>query len=342
MFRMLVVIVLLLAPDYGAAQEDLALVDDVQVGRVVVDVRAVDSRGMPIQGLTPDDFLVRVEGDPVPVSSLDWVSGSLARMSPEQLAELPVDHPVRSGAGVGRLIVLYFQRSLVPTRIAGTMRMLQETREFVSRLGENDYVAMVFFQSHLELVQDFTNDKDKILAILNDQIVPYVTQPAPEPGPYPSLAAHFDVEAGLDAPTPEHGLRVTAEALQPIPGSKSMLFVGWGVGVMVGGEVRMRPEYEQARRALADARVSVFSLDVTRADYHSLEGPLIRMALDTGGFYVRTYGNANIAMGAVEKAIAGHYVLAFDKPDLKEGRHRMRIRLKDHEGVVYHREYFND
>jgi VWFA-related protein len=342
MVRTVLIITLSLAPAFGVAQEDLSLVDDVDVTRVVVDVRAVDPKGMPIGGLAPEDFMVRVEGDPVTVSSLDWVSGSAPRLSPEAVAALPDDHPLRSGTGTGRLIVIFFQRSLVPTRIAGTMRMLQETREFVGRLDDNDYVAMVFFQSHLELVQDFTNDKRKILAILDDQIVPYVTQPAAEPGPYPSLAASFDVQAGLDAPTPEHGLRVTAEALKPIPGSKTMLFVGWGVGIMVGGVVKMRPEYEPARQALADARVSVFSLDVTRADYHSLEGPLIRMALDTGGFYVRTYDNANVAMGAVEKAIAGHYVLAFEKPDLPKGRHRMRIRMKNHKGVVYHREYYND
>ncbi|MBD3868669.1 MAG: VWA domain-containing protein [Acidobacteria bacterium] len=341
MIRVFLIIALLLAPA-AAAQEDLSLADDVEVTRVVVDIRAVDPKGVPIGGLIPEDFVVRVEGDPVPVSSLDWVSGSVARLSPEEVAALPDDHPLRSGAGAGRLIVIFFQRSLVPTRIAGTMRMLQETREFVGRLQDNDYVATVFFQSHLELVQDFTNDKQKILAILDDQIVPYRTQPPAEPGPYPSLAAFFDVQAGLDAATPEHGLRVTAEALKEIPGSKSMLFVGWGVGIMVGGVVKMRPEYEPARQALAEARVSVFSLDVTRADYHSLEGPLIRMALDTGGFYVRTYDNANVAMGAVEKAIAGHYVLAFEKPQLPEGRHRMRIRLKNHKGVVYHREYYND
>ena len=342
MVRTLLSTALLMMPAAPVAQENLALTDDVDVRRVVVDVRAVDPWGMPIAGLTKEDFVVRVEGAPVPVSSLDWVSGSAVRLSPEERAVLPADHPLRSGTGTGRLIVVFFQRSLLPTRIAGTMRMLQETREFVERLHDNDYVAMVFFQSHLELVQDFTNDKQKILAILDHQIVPYVTQPAAEPGPYPSLAADFDVQAGLDAATPEQGLRVTAEALKEIPGSKSMLFVGWGVGVMVGGVVKMRPEYEPARQALADARVSVFSLDVTRADYHSLEGPLIRMALDTGGFYVRTYDNANVAMGAVEKAIAGHYVLAFAQPDLRSGRHRMRIRLKDHKGVVYHREYYND
>ena len=50
----------------------------------------------------------------------------------------------------------------------------------------------------------------------------------------------------------------------------------------------------------------------------------------------------DITMGAVEQAIAGHYVLAFEKPQLPEGRHRMRIRLKNHKGVVYHREYYND
>lgn len=39
----------------------------------------------------------------------------------------------------------------------------------------------------------------------------------------------------------------------------------------------------------------VTSLDVTQADYHSLEGPLINMANDTGGMYRSTYINTTQA-----------------------------------------------
>jgi VWFA-related protein len=240
------------------------------------------------------------------------------------------------------LIVLFFQRHTLGSRIVGTMRMLLETREFVSALPEEDHVAVVFFQSHLELVQDFTRDRKLLLGILEDRIVPYVPPVRQTPGPYPSMASYFDVQAGRNAATPEHGLRVTAEALQNLPGSKSMLFLGWGIGIMSGGAVRMRPEYESARRALADAQVTVFSLDVTQANYHSLEGPLIRMANDTGGMYRSTYINTNVAMDAVVKALEGHYLLTFSRPDLPSGRHRMKIRLNDQPGFTYHRVYYND
>lgn len=323
------------------AQTESSLVEEVDVRRIAVDIRVVDPRGTAIRELTAADFTVKVEGEEARIESLDWVRGATASLTAEERDALPPDHPLKTDTG-GRRIVLFFQRDLLPSRIIGTMRVLQEVREFVAGLDADDYVAIVVYQSHLDLYQDFTNDRELLLDILTDCIVPYV-EPAPQiAGDPPSLAAHFDVQAGRDAATPESALRVTAEALAHVEGAKEVLFVGWGVGVMVGGAVQMRPEWGATRRALTDARASVFSLDVTRANYHSLEGPLIRMALDTGGFYVRTFDNANVAMDAVRKAIDGHYLLTFESPDLRPGRHRIKIRLRDRPGVVYHPEYYED
>jgi hypothetical protein len=108
----------------------------------------------------------------------------------------------------------------------------------------------------------------------------------------------------------------------------------------------MRPEYGPARRALLDARVSVFSLDVTRADYHSLEGPLIQLARDTGGYYMKTYDSSYFAMDSVAKIVQGRYELVFEKPDLPPGLHPIRVRLrnrKDHpRSQLFFREYYDN
>jgi VWFA-related protein len=325
---------------FSLAQQRSDLEEELEVGRVIVDVRVLTLEGDPVQDLGPEDFVVKVEGKEMPVEAAEWVDGSalsLEGLSDEQVEALGA----APGHDRGRLIVLFFQRDLYPTRIVGLMRMLDETREFVRTLQPEDMIAIVVYDSHLVLYQDFTTDHDRILEILLDRIVPYVKPERPEPGPFPSLAAHFDHDEAKDAATPEEALLVTAEALEPIPGSKEMLFIGWGMGVMGGGVVQIRPEYGPARRALLDARVTVFSMDVTRADYHSLAGPLIKLARDTGGLYVTTFVNANVAMDTVARAIRGHYVLTFEKPDISPGRHVLKVKLRNKEGVVYYQEYYD-
>ena len=67
--------------------------------------------------------------------------------------------------------------------------------------------------------------------------------------------------------------------------------------------------YGEARRALQAARASVFCLDVTDADSHTLEAGLQMTAEDTGGFFARTHLFTEQAMQRLAGALAGHYVL---------------------------------
>ena len=223
--------------------------------------------------------------------------------------------------------MLFFQRHTFPSRITGMMQMLKRADEFITTLGPDDRVAILTYTSHLKLYADFTNDHEYLRELIQRRIVPYRPPPPPGPGPFPSLAAHFDHEAARNAASPEEALRVTARALTPLRGSKTMLYIGWGMGFMSGGAVQMRSEYPAALRALLDARVTVFPLDVTRADYHSLEGPLIRVARDTGGYYMKTYYSSYFAMDSIASIIMGRYELVFEKPDLPPGKHSITIRL---------------
>jgi hypothetical protein len=72
-------------------------------------------------------------------------------------------------------------------------------------------------------------------------------------------------------------------------------------------------------QALSDARTSVFSLDLTHADSHSLEAGLRKVADDTGGFYVRTHIFPEIAMAKLTRVISSYYELSIlPPPDLAE------------------------
>ena len=67
---------------------------------------------------------------------------------------------------------------------------------------------------------------------------------------------------------------------------------------MLGEALRTRPG------------TTVFSLDVTNADSHSLEVGLERVAEDTGRFYAKTHQFLPGIMRRLRLALSGHYVLA--------------------------------
>jgi hypothetical protein len=127
---------------------------------------------------------------------------------------------------------------------------------------------------------------------------------------------------------------VLAEALQDVPGSKSLVFFGWGLGRFSSTGVHMERDYGPARRALIESRTSVFTLDVTNADYHSLEVGLEQVAEDTGGFYAKTHLFSTQALRRLEGALAGHYVLVLEAPRLAPGPHALRVRLVGRDGSV--------
>ena len=68
---------LLLAAGESAAQPQ-PFIERVDVARVVIDVRVVDDDGQPIPGLTPENFEVRIDEEPVRVETALWVGSDEA------------------------------------------------------------------------------------------------------------------------------------------------------------------------------------------------------------------------------------------------------------------------
>jgi VWFA-related protein len=263
---------------------------------------------------------------------MDWVSGGEPR-SPEAPAPIPAPDAVEEEAPApssppGRLVVLFVQADLNPTRISGQLRLRPHTRELLDTLPPEDRVAVVSFDSHLKLRQDFTRDRDKVYAALDRGMI-YSPDEETTPEGSESLAAHFDPAAARQAASPERALELTARALQPFPGEKTLIFLGWGLGRYGGGGVSMVPAYRPAVRALSAARASVFVLDVTSADCHSLEVGLQNVADATGGIYLKTFRLPGLAIRTLAKTISGYYVLTLDNAELAGAKGPLEIELRD-------------
>jgi VWFA-related protein len=315
--------------------------EEARVERVVVDAHVTDRRGDPIPGLTAADFLVKVDGRRVPLESVEWVPADTPELAPSAAA------PPENGlppAPPGRLIVFFFQTDYNPSRIVGLLRMSREARRFLDGLLPTDRVAVVSYDSHLKLRQDFTSDRRK----LEDALFASIRTAEPlrdDNATAPSLARNFDFAAAKQASTPERGLFLVARALAPIPGGKSMLYFGWGLGTvggLAGPNATERRDFGRALRTLAAARVNIFTLDVTEADYHTLETSLRNVSDLTGGTYQKTHIFPRAALDRVRRAIAGRYVLVFVKPPGKLGEHSIEVSLTRRKGEVNARHYYND
>ena len=339
-----------LAGGESAAQPQ-PIVERVDVARVIIDVRVVDDDGRPIRGLEPDDFEVRIDGDTVRVESALWVGDDAGGEADDGRAAGAGDgaaagETLRSSAVAGfaapedrgQLIVFVVQKSLVHSRALGLLRLLMHSERLLARVAPADRVAVVSFDSHLKIWLDFTDDLDRVRTVLADEIM-FGRPPVLEPGGEPSLLATLSQDAGRRTWEIQEALSRLGEALEPLPGAKSVVLIGHGFGDlrvvlgMVGSSLDGR--YDEARAVLEAARASVFTLDVTQADYHTFEHGLQAVAEDTGGFYVRTYLKPPRRMAdQVANAIAGRYVLFTERPDVEPGEYPIEVEAVDVDGTV--------
>ena len=317
--------------------------EHVEVPRVLIDARVVDHRGDPVPSLAASAFRVLVDGKPASLESVEWVEGTqpfAEGLTPEQAAATggPVAPP-------GRLIVFFFQTDFAPTRLNGLMRMKARAVTMLGTLQPTDRVAVVSFDSHLRFRQDFTSDRALVTAAVHRSIM-FGGEERFQASPPPSLRASFDTAAAAKAATPETALLVVARALEKLPGAKSVVFFGWGLGQLSGGSVMRRVtmgrDYAPARAALARARATVFAIDVTDADYHDLEVGLEQVAEDTGGFYAKTNNFPGQAIARLEGALAGYYVLVVVRPDGPHGTHAVSVEVANPDLTVLARPTYDD
>jgi VWFA-related protein len=247
---------------------------------------------------------------------------------------------------VGRLTVFMFQNSIDRSRLGGLLQMMRESARFVDRLGSADRAAVVVFDSRLRVWQDFTSDRLRLSEVLGKQVM--FERPNENVSPGVSLLNTIDRDAAERAASMESALLVVGRALEKIEGAKSLVIFGYGFGRFVSsvgspmGLAELDKTYEQARDTLIRARVTVFAMDVTAAEQHTLEMGLIAAADETGGFYERVHLQQAHAMNRLEGALEGYYMLSVEKPAGKPGRHAIKVRTGARGANVDARQYYID
>lgn len=298
----------------------------ISVRLVSFPLRVLDRRALPVSGIRPSDLQVTIDDRPAKVVAVE--SQTPSDRGSRQKRDLDVRSALLHSR---RLIVFFFQSSFQDARLSGQVRTLPRAKHMLSCFAPGDWVAVLSFDSHLKLRQDFTHNHQLIERAMDRALL---ASPAKWGGPRssPSLRLHLDLRAARRAASPARALELIGDALAPLTGEKTVILVGWGLGRLGSDGAEMTPEYAPAREALLRAGAVVFVLDVTSADYHSLEFGLRRVAADTGGAYRKTNDFPDVAAADVASAVENDYEVTVLAPPLAPGDYELAVRVRHHRG----------
>jgi hypothetical protein len=318
--------------------------EHVTVERVVISGRVIDRFGNPIRGLTPGDLRLRVDGVEAPIEVLDPLESEQPAAEPAGVEAAVRARRAEAPGPMTRLsatrnILMLFQWEISGQKDRGFLRMMRQARIMVEASEPSDRIAVLGYGSSLRLLQDFTNDRAALdKAIRSIRSTSYRGQPSDGA---PSIAD--SVAACPPTGSIEKAIRCVALSLQPIAGTKSLVFFGWTIGRPRRGVGLV--EYPAMVEGLGRSRTSVFVLDVSDG-YHWLPSGLKQIAIDTGGLYnggclYEMAACADLARVKTQRTLSGGgYDLVFRDPTGRPGWHEVEIECRDGKRIAIFQRWY--
>ncbi len=131
---------------------------------VAVDVSVVDREGAPVKNLTADEFVVKVDGQPRRIVSLQFVDQAVREAAAATRA-LPLRPVVSSNAmgGGGRLVLIVVDEASI--KFGGLRAAVQSAERLLKGFGPADRVGLAALPGPRMLV-DFGRDRQRIIDAL--------------------------------------------------------------------------------------------------------------------------------------------------------------------------------
>jgi len=346
---------------------------------VVVNVVVRDKNGALVRGLTRDDFVVTEDGKPQAVTSFDFeeIENAPAPSLETQTVLGAIGQPARAAAAASpaapaarpiadmkdrRLIVLFYDLGSMETE--DVARAVQSGRDYIEKKSSPaDIIAVASLSTALSIDQDFTADRQALLAAL-DRLSPVAgssaaagtdAETAPDTGNSfvadDAEFAIFSTDRRLDA------LRAIADVLAGIEQKKSLVYFS-------GGITESGMDNQAALRTLVDravrANVSIYAADARglaalpaggaasqasvrgtgafsgramagqRESFSAAQDALTTISEDTGGKAFFDVNEFSAVFDKVVEDTTSYYLLGYTSTNpARDGRfRRIRVTLK--------------
>jgi VWFA-related protein len=349
---------------------------------VVVNVAAKDKNGNSIEGLTAADFTVTEDGKTQQVKVFEFQRLEDRTLPEPQLAKRETAVAAATDAGPAvkpvvaariapsrtgevkykdrRLLVLFFDLSSMP--VADQFRAQQSALKYLkAQMRSSDLVAVMTYSTTLEVVQDFTGDRDvltravKSLAIADTGTSNGSTGDSSEEDSGAAYSADdsefniFNTDRKLAA------LESASKMLASLPEKKALVYFASGMSrTGIDNQAQMRATVNAAIRSNVafypiDARGLVataplgnatsgspggqgmYSGDSQRTAQSNFQGQqdtMYTLAADTGGKALLDNNDLSLGIQQAQKDISSYYILGYYSTNTALDGHYRRIKVQ--------------
>ena len=371
---------------------------DVTSQLVVVDITAKDKNGAPVKGLKPSDFLITEDGKKQDIKVFEYQELEEAAAEPKAepkaaikpaapapaAPEKPVVKsitanriaPAKSGEVKykdRRLLVMFFDMTSMP--IQDQLRAQTAAQKFLkTQMTPSDLMAIMTFSTDLNVLQDFTDDRDALAKTIKgltigegaDMAVDGSTGADNEEDTGAAYTAD-DTEFNIfNTDRKMAALESAAKMLGSLPEKKALVYFASGVTKTgIDNEAQLRATINAAIRnnvsfypidarglvaaaPLGDATKGspggsgLYSGSSSRSQQSSFQGQqetLYTLAADTGGKALLDNNDLSMGIQQAQKDISSYYILGYYSSNLNlDGRYR-RIKLTVNNSAVAKLDY---
>ncbi len=341
--------------------------------QLVVETVAVrDKRGNPVEGLSPKDFTVTEDGVPQAIQFLEYQNLQPAPLAPSSASEhlhiygklgrmqITPEAAADTRYNNRRLLALYFDMTAMQQ--ADQIRALAAAEKFIrTQMTSADLVAILRYAgSAVDVLQDFTADRDRLLSIIETMIVgegqgldeSSADASAPDTG---AAFGQDDTEFNIfNTDRQLAALQTAANMLGQLREKKSLLYFASGLRLNgLNNQAQLRATIDSAIRAGVsfwpiDARGLVAEAplgDATKgspgnvgmysgaaalantADFQQSQDTLYGLAADTGGKALLDYNDLAKGIQQAEQSVSSYYILGYYSANTSQDGRFRRIKI---------------
>ncbi|MGH9352891.1 MAG: VWA domain-containing protein, partial [Terriglobia bacterium] len=354
---------------------------------VVETVAVKDKKGKPIEGLTTKDFTVTEDGAPQTISFFKYEQlpqghGAVPATQTAaanvkvyyQLARTQIspEPPGSSRYKDRRLLALYFDMTAMPP--ADQIRALTAAQNFIkTQMGPDDLVAILRYAgSGVDVLSDFTDDRDRLLSILETMIVGEGQEfaEATDDASASDIGAAFgqdDSEFNIfNTERQLAALQTAAEMLAQLSEKKALIYFASGLRLNgLDNQAQLHATIDEAIRAGVsfwpiDARGLVAEAplgDATKGsqgnigmytgaaalaltnNFQQSQDTLYALAKDTGGRPLFDYNDLKKGITQAEQAILSYYIVGYYTTNTTQDGKFRRIKISLNNNLVASLDY---